>query len=200
MMSFASSLRSSRGLRWTTIWPRFGPPSVLDALPPIVETSACDVRVPADDVGDVALIFDELVVRRALRGFGRHRDLIGVLIGNEALRHDDEEDAGEHEDDGERRHRRAAMPEDDLQRPIVAAEHRLEVALGRPPRTATSAGACSAAAAVVARCLGFFRKRLQSIGVSVTDTTPEIRIDDADRDRELAEQPAEHAAHEEHRE
>ncbi len=40
MIWLASSFRSLRGLRWTTIWPRLGPPSVFDALPPIVETSA----------------------------------------------------------------------------------------------------------------------------------------------------------------
>ena len=91
MMSLASSLRSPRGFRWTTIWPRFGPPSVAAALPPIVETSAFDVRVAPDDVGDRVLVLDQLVVRRALRRFGRHRNLIGVLLGNEALRHDDEE-------------------------------------------------------------------------------------------------------------
>jgi len=39
MMSSASSLRSLRGFRWTTIWPRLGPPSVFAAVPPIVETS-----------------------------------------------------------------------------------------------------------------------------------------------------------------
>ena len=40
MIAFASSFRSLRGFRCTTIWPRLGPPSVLAALPPIVETSA----------------------------------------------------------------------------------------------------------------------------------------------------------------
>jgi hypothetical protein len=38
MISVASSLRSPRGFRWTTIWPRLGPPSVAAALPPMVET------------------------------------------------------------------------------------------------------------------------------------------------------------------
>ena len=48
-------------------------------------------------------------------------------------------------------------------------------------------------------CATTRRNRLHSIGVSVTDTTPEIRIAVGDRDRELAEQPAEDAAHEQDR-
>jgi len=40
MMSPTSSCRSALGLRVTTICPRFRPPSVLAALPPMVETSA----------------------------------------------------------------------------------------------------------------------------------------------------------------
>ena len=39
MMSPTSSLRSLRGFNVTTICPRFGPPSVIEALPPMVDTS-----------------------------------------------------------------------------------------------------------------------------------------------------------------
>ena len=47
---------------------------------------------------------------------------------------------------------------------------------------------------------GGFRKRLHSIGVSVSDTRPETRIDDGDRDRELVHQPSDDPAHEQDRE
>ena len=74
-----------------------------------------------------ALILDQLVVRRALRRFGGDRDLIGVLIGNEALRHERRTArAVSDQHHRERRHRRRPVAQDDLQRAVVAAQHAVE--------------------------------------------------------------------------
>ena len=62
MMSVASADRSPRGFRWTTICPRLGPPSVLAACPPIVETSP-------STFGSRLMMPAILVLREVLRAY-----------------------------------------------------------------------------------------------------------------------------------
>ena len=149
-----------------------------------------DVRVPARMMfGDLVLVLDQLVVRRALRRFGRHRDLIGVLLGDEALRHEDEQHAGQHQHHDERRHRRRPVPQDDLQRAVVAAQQAVEALLGDLGRTPTS---LPCLVRLLQEQAAQHRRQRHRDDAGDQDR-------DADRDRELAEQPAEHAAHEQHR-
>ena len=80
------------------------------------------------------------------------------------------------------------MPQDDLERPAIARDDPLERSLGRTDRTAPARPpACAAAAAP------------HIIGVSVSDTTAEMRIVTLERDRELAEQTPDDVAHEQQR-
>ena len=80
MMFSTSSLRWARGFRRTTSCPKFGPPSVFEAVPPTVDVNASTLGLRAHDLGDLALILHHLIERSALRRFGDHRQLIGVLI------------------------------------------------------------------------------------------------------------------------
>ena len=103
MMSSTELLAlASRGFSVTTIWPEVRAAERVRRAAADRRHEAVDVRILPDDVRDLVLVLDELVVRRALRRLGRDRDLIGVLIGDEALRHDDEEqDDGQHQHDAD---------------------------------------------------------------------------------------------------
>ena len=86
------------------------------------------------------------------------------------------------------RHRRRAVAQDDLQRPVVAAQHAVEALLG-------DSGEARCSAAVLRRLLEeqAAEHRRQRHRDHAGDENRH-----ADGDRELAEQTAEHAAHEEH--
>ena len=129
-----------------------------------------DVGVLVDDLRDLILIVDQLGVRRPLCRFGRDGNLIGVLIGNEPLRHDEEEPCREHEDDGKGHHCRRAMAEDDLQSAVVRAKQTLERRLRRAGKSR------SFVTALLGWLVSGFEERLHSMGVSVTETMPEMRI------------------------
>ena len=81
----------------------------------------------------------------------------------------------------ENRHR-AAVAHRGLQRALVEAVHRV-AGLDRAVNGRGSPPSCSAR-----------RKRLQSIGVSVSDDETGAKDRGRDRDRELVEEPAEEAA------
>ena len=153
-----------RGFRWTTICPSWARRASRGAAADCRDQTF-DVRVLPDDVGDGALILDQLGIRRALRRFGGDRDLVGVLIGDEAFRHQHEQQRRERQHHQRRHHRRRPVAQHDLQRAVVAAQQAVEPALGRLDERGT-------AAAIAVR---FLRNSLHSIGVSVTDTTPEMR-------------------------
>src|SRR4030095_14182965 len=76
-------------------------------------------------------MFDHLEVRSALSGLGNHNHLIGILVGNEALRNDDE-----HPDRGyQSKHEHADCRSTVLENPgksyFIHMQHSIEEALGR---------------------------------------------------------------------
>ena len=128
---------------------------------------------------------DHAVERDVLRRLGEGEDLPGVLVRDEALGDDHEQVRGGHEGEHEDPQREARMPHGDLERPLVHAEHAVEDALGgRVEAPVRSAPAAQEAAAHHGRQ----RER--------DEAGHEHR--GADDDRELVQQPADHAAHEEH--
>ena len=161
----------------------------MDAVaPPTLAISDSTFGSARHGLGDLLLIAHHLVIRGALRGFGDHGQLVGILIGDEAFGDLDEhvQRGAEHRDEAQ--HHEHAMAQRHLQRDVVDVQHAVEELL----RDAVEP------AALLPRVWPC-RKRLQSMGVRVTETTPEIRMATRDRDREFLEQPAQHAAQEEHR-
>ena len=124
-----------------------------------------DVRVLPHDVRDLALQFDHRVERDVLRTLDEAEELAGVLARQEALRRALEQHAGGDADDEEHDHaRRARWRSDQRRRRVVGVRAR------RRSRARTPCTAGRGAASV--RC--GLRMRLHIIGVSVSETKPEI--------------------------
>src|SRR4029077_12691438 len=89
-----------------------------------------DARVGPDDRRDGLLVLLHLGERDALGRFGEAEDLADVLAREKALRDHAEEVDGRDEDHEAEREGRAAVPEDELQRPLVEGERPVEDAFG----------------------------------------------------------------------
>ena len=115
--------------------------------------------------------------------------LADVLIGEEALGQDHEQrDGGDEGAERDAQHH-AAVAQCPVERAFVGCQHCGEAAL-EP---------CGPAQAAPFRLLVPARKRLASIGTSVSDTKADTRIAIPTHGGELVEQQADHAGHEEDR-
>ena len=146
------------------------------------------IRILRNRPGDLLDILHHLVIRSALRGFGDHGQLIGVLVGDEALGNLHEHVHRGRQHDHETGHHQGLMAQRDLQRDVVDAQH--------PVKEFFRDVIEPAALHVVRR--GLQETAAQHRGERDRDHT---RNQDGHRDGdgELLEQPAQNATQEQHR-
>ena len=125
---------------------------------------AGDVRVLRDDLGHPHLVSLHVLVADALRRFRIDHQPALIFARQEPGRHQREQVDGADEQRDRDRHDHRLRSQAEAQRPVVQPQPALEDRFDGVVEPAVP-GEC-----------GGFRKRLQSIGVRLIDTKPEIRM------------------------
>ena len=100
--------------------------------PPTLAISDSTFGIGRHRLGDLLLVAHHLVIGGALRGFRDDHQLVGILIGDEALGDLDEhvQRGAQHRDEAQ--HHEHAMAQRHLQRDVVDVQHAIEEPLRDP--------------------------------------------------------------------